>query len=333
MTLRLSLIGLVLLAAMPLAQAGKAPQIESITAAQMRADLFFLASDAMQGRLTDTRENAIAADWVSSRFERLGLKPGGQGGSFDHRYFLMKASLGSRNELTIGGRDAINPSQSTLGQDFYPHRFSANGSIQAGTRLCRFRHRLAASSAHDDYRDAVQGRIVLILDREPGVNDPASKFDGLVTAEAAQPLRKVLAAQEKGASGVIFVEDVHNQAAASNFQAQAANYWPATRAAGRALHAQDLGGSRCASPLCRCRAQWRSSWWPRAERSLLDLARSAETRGGVTPVPIGQHRRSHHQRRPSHRARSQRRRDARRQRPGAQERVRAHQRALRSRWR
>ena len=43
-------------------QSARAPQIESISSAQMRADLFFLSSDAMQGRLTDTRENAIAAE-------------------------------------------------------------------------------------------------------------------------------------------------------------------------------------------------------------------------------------------------------------------------------
>ena len=79
---------------------------------------------------------------------------------------------------------------------------------------------------HDDYRDAARGRIAMMLEREPGVNDPESIFDGVVTAEAATALRKVLAAQEKGAIGVIFVEDVHNQSGPSNFQAQAANYWP-----------------------------------------------------------------------------------------------------------
>ena len=64
MTARLAVVLMLCASAMPLAQAGRAPQIESITAAQLRADLFFLASDAMQGRLTDTRENALAADWV-----------------------------------------------------------------------------------------------------------------------------------------------------------------------------------------------------------------------------------------------------------------------------
>ena len=94
---RLAVLLVAMSAATSLAQSSKAPQIDSIKMAEMRADLFFLASDAMQGRLTDTPENTIAADWVRSRFERLELKPGGQGGSFDHRYNLMKASLGQGN--------------------------------------------------------------------------------------------------------------------------------------------------------------------------------------------------------------------------------------------
>ena len=78
---RLAVLFAFLAVSAPAAQSARAPQIESITAAEMRADLFFLASDAMQGRLTDTRENALAADWIVSRFERLGLKPGGTGGA------------------------------------------------------------------------------------------------------------------------------------------------------------------------------------------------------------------------------------------------------------
>jgi hypothetical protein len=266
------------------AQGGRAPQIESISAAEMRADLFFLASDAMQGRLTDTRENAIAADWVQSRFERLGLKPGGQGGSFDHRYFLMKASLGSRNALRVGGRDAYNPAQLTLGEQFYPHRFSANASATAGVVFAGFGI-VAPELKHDDYRDAVKNRIVLILDREPGVNDPASAFDGLVTAEAAQPLRKVLAAQEKGAIGVIFVEDVHNLSAPTNFQAQAAAYWPPT-APRIERYTLKSWSDRVRIPVMQVSRAVAEQIIAPSRRTLMDLARSAETPGGVAPVDV-----------------------------------------------
>ena len=284
MTARVATILVLLAVTVPAAQSGRAPQIESITAAQLRADLFFLASDAMQGRLTDTRENAIAADWVQSRLERLGLKPGGQGGSFDHRYFLMKASLGQRNEFIVGGRDAVNPSLLKLGEQFYPHRFSANGSVQAALSFAGFGI-VSRELGHDDYRDQVANRIVLILDREPSVNDPASKFDGVVTAEAAQPLRKVLAAQEKGAIGVIFVEDVHNQTGPSNFQAQAANYWPATPPR---VERYTLKGwsDQVRIPVVQVSRAVAEQLVAPSGRALLDLARSAETAGGVTPVRI-----------------------------------------------
>jgi peptidase M28-like protein/PA domain-containing protein len=286
---RRSMALIILLSATTLsAQGGRAPQIESISAAEMRADLFFLASDAMQGRLTDTRENAIAADWVQSRFERLGLKPGGQGGSFDHRYFLMKASLGEGNALNVGGRDAATPSHLKLGEHFYPHRFSANASVKAGVAFAGFGI-VSPELKHDDYRDLVQNKIVLILDREPGVNDPASPFDGLVTAEAAQPLRKVLAAQEKGAVGVIFVEDVHNLTAPSNFQAQAANYWPAT-APRIERYTLKTWSDRIRIPVVqvsRAAAELLVVPNRRPSPDLVELARLAETPGGITPRDLG----------------------------------------------
>ena len=57
----------------------RAPQNESIRQEDLRADLFFLAGDSMRGRLTDTEENRAAADFIRSRFERLGLKPAAPG--------------------------------------------------------------------------------------------------------------------------------------------------------------------------------------------------------------------------------------------------------------
>jgi hypothetical protein len=274
------------------AQASRAPQIESITADQLRADLFFLSSDALQGRLTNTPENGIAADWVRSRLERLGLQPGGQGRSFEHRYALMTASLGDGNAMRAGrlaaSANGLGDVQTELrvGEDFYPHRFSANASVQAPLVFAGFGI-VSRERGHDDYRDAVRGHIALILEREPGVNDPSSVFDGVVTAEAAQPLRKVLAAQEKGAVGVIFVVDVHNQAAASpsNFPGQAANYWPAAppRVERYTLR---TWSDRIRIPVVHVATPVAEGLAAPSQRSLMELARSAEARGGVTPAPI-----------------------------------------------
>ena len=176
----------------------RAPMIESITQADLRADLFFLAGDAMRGRLTDTNENRVTADYIRSRFERAGLKPVANGGYF-HNYNLMSATLGEGNRfgLVLGpeaGREF------KAGQDFYPQRFSGTGQVSALVAFAGFGI-TSPKINHDDYKGDVKGKVVLVLDHEPGERDPNSPFEGVVTAEAAAQWRKALAAQQKGAAG------------------------------------------------------------------------------------------------------------------------------------
>ncbi len=54
----------------------------------VRSDEDFLASDALHGRGSATRDEHIAATWAASQFESFGLEPGGDDGTF-----LQKALL------------------------------------------------------------------------------------------------------------------------------------------------------------------------------------------------------------------------------------------------
>jgi hypothetical protein len=204
---------------------GRAPMIESITQADLRADLFFLAGDAMRGRLTDTNENRVTADYIRSRFERAGLKPVANGGYF-HNYNLMSATLGEGNSLALSpGNDASRAFKA--GQDFYAQRFSGSGHVSAPVAFAGFGI-TSPKINHDDYKGDVKGKVVLVLDHEPGERDPNSPFEGVVTAEAAAQWRKALAAQQKGAAAILFVSDIHNHPEPANFEQSARNFWPAT---------------------------------------------------------------------------------------------------------
>jgi Zn-dependent M28 family amino/carboxypeptidase len=205
----------------------RAPHNDSIRQNDLRADLFFLAGDAMKGRLTDTDENRATADYIRSRFERAGLKPAA-GNSFFQNYDLMTSTIAAEgNAIEIGQPDRSSR-HLRLGTDFYPHRFSASGQASAGVTFVGFGIS-APQLQYDDYanRTSIAGRIALVLDHEPGERDPNSPFDGVVTAEPAAAWRKVLAAQEHGAVGVLFVSDVQNHPGAANFEQTARNYWPA----------------------------------------------------------------------------------------------------------
>ena len=89
------LVAAALIAALTFTARGqnRAPHNDSIRQDELRADLFFLAGDAMKGRLTDTDENRAAADYIRSRFERDGLKPAAPGGSYFQAFNLMTATL------------------------------------------------------------------------------------------------------------------------------------------------------------------------------------------------------------------------------------------------
>jgi hypothetical protein len=211
--------------AVSLAAQQRAPGADSIRQEELRADLFFLAGDAMRGRLTDTVENLATADYIRARFERAGLKPAAPEGSFFQNYNLMTATLGDGNRLEVRGSDGV-VRRLEHGQEFYPQRFSASGEVTAPVVFAGFGI-TAPQWQHDDYAGAVKGSIVLVLDHEPGERDAKSAFEGVVTAEPAAPWRKALAAQDNGAVGILYVSDVHNHPAATNFEQAGRTVWPA----------------------------------------------------------------------------------------------------------
>jgi hypothetical protein len=171
------------------------------------------------------------------------------------------------------------------GQDYYPHRFGMSGRVRGPIAFAGFGITAPALS-HDDYQGAnVKGKVVIILDHEPGENDKASVFDGVVSAEPAVPFRKVLAAQEAGAIGVLFVADVHNHPGLQNFEAAAQAYWPATPPRIDRFFLADYM-DRIRIPAAQISPSLATNLIRGTKRTLEDLSRSAETKGGMTPVPL-----------------------------------------------
>jgi Zn-dependent M28 family amino/carboxypeptidase len=262
----------------------RAPRTDSITQAELRADLFFLAGDAMKGRLTDTDENRAAADYIRSRFERAGLKPAA-GDSYFQAYDLMTASLGDGNALDVMGADG-SVRHLRQGQEFYPHRISASGRVAGAVTFVGYGI-AAPHLQYDDYGSAgsVRGRIVLALDHEPGERDPNSPFDGVVASEPSNPLRKALAAQEKGAAAVLFVSDVQNHPGAANFESAARAYWPETPPRVRS-YTLTAWADRVRIPVAQISPALAGALVAGTHQSLEDLAKSAETPHGITPIAL-----------------------------------------------
>src|SRR5579863_8985973 len=51
------------------------PGLNTIQASKLRADLTFLASDALEGRMSLERGSEVAIQWIADEFAKSGLKP------------------------------------------------------------------------------------------------------------------------------------------------------------------------------------------------------------------------------------------------------------------
>ena len=274
---------LVALVSVGLGAQERAPENDSIRKAEMRADLFFLASDEMRGRLVGTPENRLAAEFIKSRFERAGLKPAGRDGSFFQRFNLATATLGDDNEFGVTSHDGptlrLRP-----GQDYYPMRFSPSGHSSGDLVFAGFGI-TSPERSYDDFDDSVDGKIVMVMMHEPGERQPESPFDGVVSSEASRDLRKAQYAQVRGAVGILYVADVHNHPGPSNFEAQAAGYWPDTpRRVERYTLARWM--DRVEIPAATISRALARRLVKGSGRSLEDLALASETTSGFAPVAL-----------------------------------------------
>lgn len=204
---------------------GPAPYGDAISEAALRADVEALAHDSTRGRLVGTPEVEKVADWIRDRFVALGLEPAGDAGTYDHRFEMSWFSLGEGNELTVHGAGGAR----SVGEGWHPMNVSATGSAEGEAVFAGF-GMVEPRLGWDDYRGIdVAGKVVVVMEREPGVDDPLSPFDGLVTAHNAREWRKALFAQERGAVGILFVRDVHNRPDVADWAAAVADYWPPER--------------------------------------------------------------------------------------------------------
>ncbi|MBZ5583953.1 MAG: M20/M25/M40 family metallo-hydrolase [Acidobacteriia bacterium] len=79
-----------------------APQIaERLTANDLKADVSFLASDALQGRATPSPGLDIAAEFLAAQFRRSGLEPAGDDGYLQTAAFASVKPNREKLELTI----------------------------------------------------------------------------------------------------------------------------------------------------------------------------------------------------------------------------------------
>ena len=262
--------------------AGSAPETSSITAADLKHDVFQLASNEMGGRLVGTDGNRLAAEFIADRFANLGLTAVDREENYRHTFELIIPRLGTNTHLNLTVGD--EPVSSQLGSDFFPERFSGTGTAEG--KLVFAGYGISAPElGHDDYGDAdVTNQVVLVFDHKPGEADPDSSFDGMMLSEYSRSVRKALEAQQRGAVAILLVADVHNHSMGRSFSQRMSDTWPRVQVRVPRYH---LGNwvNELRIPAVRISAEYAERLLMDSENdSLSSLAQLADTPGGVTPI-------------------------------------------------
>ncbi len=177
--------------------------LAAIRASDLRANLTFLASDPLEGRMSMTRGSEVATQWIESEFAKAGLEPIAGGN------YLQPVPLWEyRPDLHAGYlKIRHNGKEQTLRFPEAYGQYFQNVDISGAVVFAGFGI-TAPELGYDDYKNIdAKGKIVLVFDHEPQETNAKSIFNGLGNTRYATTRVKVLNAQAHGAAGVLIVAE------------------------------------------------------------------------------------------------------------------------------
>ena len=179
---------------------------QQISANDIRRHVVNLASEAMDGRLTGSKGERMATDYVADAFRSLGLEPAGEDGGFFQTFaFTAGASLGEANRLTVAAADGGG--DLALDEDWRPLAFASSGET-APAEVVFVGYGVVAPAegggkGYDSYAELdVAGKWVMVLRFLP---------ENISGGETTRLLRysdlpyKASVARRKGAVGLVVV--------------------------------------------------------------------------------------------------------------------------------
>ena len=186
--------------------------LAQIREADLRADIGFLASDALQGRLSLQPGDDAAVQWIASEFAKAGLKPVAVDASGQPSYLQAVPLVEYRPDAKATRLSMKRQGKSVEWKDpevagsFPEDRDVDAPLVFAGYGIT------APELGYDDYAGLdVKGKAVVVFDHEPQEKNASSTFNGTGNTRYATTYVKVLNAQEHGAVAVLVApEPSHN---------------------------------------------------------------------------------------------------------------------------
>jgi len=186
--------------------------VEGIRAESIVSTIRFLASDGLEGREAGERGHDLAAAYLVSRFQALGLRSAASGG-FLERFRLRYRYLTEKEQFSVARRegDAEVRREFRVTADFSPFVFSEVGAVEAPLVFAGYGID-APEHGWDDYavlgKSGARGKIVVVFRHEPDREGKQGSgfFVGREMTRHASLRQKARAAAAAGAVGLIVVD-------------------------------------------------------------------------------------------------------------------------------
>lgn len=217
-----STLAVAVLAGPALAERNWNDGIETITAAELKSLVYFLASDEMEGRDTATLANRITSQYLAHQFESMDLQHPGESKDYFQYLTLVRSRLEGNNRLEFRRGDSPLHEVGVLREDFFPASLSANGKVTAPLVLAGYGI-TAPELGFDEYSaiDA-DGKVVILFTDQPRNDADDESFQSGIRADYSSDLYKLKNAQAHGAVGVVLV----HQSESSSLASAARSSWP-----------------------------------------------------------------------------------------------------------
>jgi len=167
----------------------------------MQAHLEFLADDALEGRRPGTRGGELAAKYIAAQFQRLGLQPAGDSGTYYQRVPII--TLTPNPTVRIA---APTSGDLTYRKDYVLWSMRNDSLVSLKSDLVFVGYGIVAPEYQwDDYRGLdVKNKIVVALVNDPGLRD-STIFRGPILTYYGRWTYKIEEAQRQGAAGILLI--------------------------------------------------------------------------------------------------------------------------------
>jgi hypothetical protein len=183
---------------------------QTVSEANLRRHIEYLASNKLEGRRTGEPGAMLAAGYIANQFTKVGLKPGssstgGKAGYMQQFPYVTGVEMVKlQNRFSLQITDATGQLNTAVETQVKPVGFSPNGTVSNAGVVYAGYGIVSKDPAYDDYKyqDSdvdVRGKIVLVFDGNPDTDNPHSPFGRF-------DLRtKALLAKERGAIGMLVI--------------------------------------------------------------------------------------------------------------------------------